>query len=297
MRESAANTTPGRLLKRSPRSAPAPSPDHRFIIELGRAYGGALIFSLPMLITMEMWWLGFYINHGRLALLLLLAIPLLVRLAHDTSLRERFEWRAATAGALTAYAVGFVTAAVILTLMAIIRNGMSADEVLGKIAIQSVPGSIGAALARQQLGGGEGRQERKTYKLQHLNLGGELFLRALGALFLSLSLASTEEMVLIAYKMTTWHSLALALASLAVIQAFVVAVIAQDKSSLPPGTPGWRAFLHSTVSGYAIVLLISAYVLWTFQRTDNTALSATLSAVVVVGFPASVGAGAARLIL
>jgi hypothetical protein len=30
-----------------------------FLVGLGRAFGGALIFSLPMLMTMEMWWLGF----------------------------------------------------------------------------------------------------------------------------------------------------------------------------------------------------------------------------------------------
>ena len=55
------------------------TPDtRRFGIDLARACAGPLIFSLPMLMTMEMWWLGFYMSRFRLALFLLLVIPLLV---------------------------------------------------------------------------------------------------------------------------------------------------------------------------------------------------------------------------
>ena len=43
-------------------------------------FGGALIFYLPILMTMEMWWLGFAIDKFRgLALLLLLSYPSLDR--------------------------------------------------------------------------------------------------------------------------------------------------------------------------------------------------------------------------
>jgi uncharacterized membrane protein len=37
--------------------------------------------------------------------------------------------------------------------------------------------------------------------------------------------------------------------------------------------------------------------LWTFGRTDGTALQEIISAVVVLGFPCAIGAAAARLIL
>ena len=33
------------------------------------AFGGALLFGLPLLMTMEMWWLGFYIDRLRLLIL------------------------------------------------------------------------------------------------------------------------------------------------------------------------------------------------------------------------------------
>ena len=39
-----------------------------FFINLARAYGGAVLFLFPILMTMEMWWLGAYLDGTRLAL-------------------------------------------------------------------------------------------------------------------------------------------------------------------------------------------------------------------------------------
>ncbi|MGH6912830.1 MAG: DUF2391 family protein, partial [Geminicoccales bacterium] len=55
---------------------------------LGRALGGALIFSLPMLMTMEMWWLGFYMDRWRLSIFTVVTVALLVGLAHYRGLRK-----------------------------------------------------------------------------------------------------------------------------------------------------------------------------------------------------------------
>jgi uncharacterized membrane protein len=78
-----------------------------FLIGLARAYAGAIIFSLPMLMTMEMWWLGFYIDPMRLALMLLLVIPLLIGLFHVAGFEDTFCWQDDSVDALVAYAVGF----------------------------------------------------------------------------------------------------------------------------------------------------------------------------------------------
>jgi hypothetical protein len=59
-----------------------------FAVDAARAFAGALIFALPMLMTMEMWWLGFYIDPLRLALLLVLMFPLLVRLSQYSGIRR-----------------------------------------------------------------------------------------------------------------------------------------------------------------------------------------------------------------
>jgi uncharacterized membrane protein len=55
-------------------------------------------------------------------------------------------------------------------------------------------------------------------------------------------------------------------------------------------------FTRFTLVGYTIALFISVYMLWTFGRTDDMPLSQVLQATMVLGFPAALGAGAARLI-
>ena len=60
-----------------------------YAIGLARAFGGANIFALPLLMTMEMWWLGFYLDPLRLALFLVVNFAVLVGLSRFGG----FEWR------------------------------------------------------------------------------------------------------------------------------------------------------------------------------------------------------------
>src|SRR3546814_2175933 len=50
----------------------------RFGVGIARAFAGALIFALPMLMTMELWHLGFYMDRYRPVLLMIVAFPMLV---------------------------------------------------------------------------------------------------------------------------------------------------------------------------------------------------------------------------
>ncbi|MCP9496062.1 MAG: TIGR02587 family membrane protein [Pyrinomonadaceae bacterium MAG19_C2-C3] len=276
---------------------PARDADKRFAIDLARAFGGAVIFSFPMLMTMELWWLGFYMNPYRLALLMFLAVPLLVGLSFYGGFEETMSVKDDLLDTFVAYAVGFAAAALMLLLFALIEPGMSLDEVIGKVAVQAVAGSIGAMFAQNLLGSGAGESENERRK-RGVRYGGQLFLMAVGAVFLSMSLASTEEMVLIAYKMTEWHVVALSLVTMLMMHAFVYSVEFQgEEQSIPPDSPVWSVFLRFTVVGYAIALVISLYVLWTFGRTEGMAVEEIIKAVIVLGFPAALGASTSRLIL
>lgn len=278
---------------RASEAAEAGDANREFLKGLGRAFGGALIFSLPMLMTMEMWWLGFYVDRLRLALLVLLSIPLLTGLAYYSGFKEDLNLKEMVVDAFVAYAVGFATGAAVLGLLAIIGVGMSLDEVVGKIALQAVPGSIGAMFASSQLGSGAQAKQRKD----STGYFGELFLMVAGALFLAFNVAPTEEMVLIAYKMSYWHTLALIVVSLLVMHAFVYVVEFRGQEAVPEGTAQWSIFLRFTVVGYALSLLSSLYVLWTFGRTEEVALAQVVMTTLVLGFPAAVGAASARLVL
>ena len=59
----------------------------------------------------------------------------------------------------------------------------------------------------------------------------------------------------------------------------------------------YKRLIRFTLPGYLIALLIALFSLWIFERLGGAALTPTLFGVIVLAFPAAVGAAAARLIL
>lgn len=118
---------------------------------------------------------------------------------------------------------------------------------------------------------------------------------AVGALYLCSSLASTEEMMLIAHKMSTWQIAGLMIFSLVMMQLFDEYAVEEDLGSTG-GTATWSLSIGMTLVGYVIAVAISTYILWTFGRTEGLASRQLLKEAIVLGFPAALGAGAARLL-
>ena len=272
--------------------------DRQFFIGLARAFAGALIFAMPMLMTMELWQIGFYTDDGKLALLLFLSFPLLVGLSRYSGFKPTYTLRDDVADALVAICIGAAMSTTVLYLFEVIGPNVSLRETLGKIALQTVPAAIGATLAREQLTGGRpddaqpgDRGEREP------GFGGELFLMAVGALFLGLNVAPTEEPVLLSYMMGPWHEIGLVLASLVLMHGFVYAVEFPGQHRPLEGATFAGVVVRYTVTGYVLVLLICWYLLWTFDRTAGLSTREIVSACIVLAFPSSIGAAAARLIL
>jgi putative integral membrane protein (TIGR02587 family) len=275
-----------------------------FGLGFARAVGGGVIFALPLLMTMEMWSLGYSMHPMRLALLLVVNVPLLVGLSHFSGFEETFDWLDDTVDAFVAYAVGFVVSALMLALFGVLTTDATPFEVVSVVAIQAVPTSIGALLAESLFGGEhmveqgtEGRRDGAPLERRPATYRSQLFIMAAGALFLALNLAPTEEMPMIAYMMRDWQVLVLVALSLLAMHAFVYAVKFRGQEEVPEGASASSVFLRFTVVGYAIALLISAYILWTFGRFDDLSGFELVTTTVVLGFPAALGAAAARLIL
>jgi len=260
---------------------------------LARAFAGALIFSLPLLMTMEMWWLGFVMEPGRLALLLALFFPFLVALSWHCGFEPTFSWRDDIVDALVALAVGFACAVVVLALLGILERELVLHDFVGKLCVQAIPASIGALLAQTMLGQRKPEQVERGGSSAYAS---EIFIMAVGALFLAFNMAPTEEMLHIAVRISAWHALALILASLALMHAFVYSLAFRGQHD-PRGASATSLFLRFTVVGYIVALLLSAYLLWSFGRLEGLSLLNALKASVVLGLPASLGAAAARLIL
>ena len=265
-----------------------------FATGLARAFAGAVVFGLPLLMTMEIWWLGFTMDPLRLALFQVLFFPFLVLLSWHAGFEPTFSWRDDVVDALVAYAVGIIASALVLAVLGLLDRGRSAREMAGMVALQAVPASIGALLAQSQFG-----DQQAADRPEHGGEGyaSDLFVMAVGAIFLAFNVAPTEEMLVIAQRMTEWHAIVLVLVSVAGIHAFVYGVSFRGEGSRTGNAPRHHLFFRYSVVGYVLACALSAFVLWCFGRLDGMGLLAGLKAVLVLGFPASIGAAAARLIL
>lgn len=265
--------------------------DKKLRAGLGRALGGALIFSLPMLMTMEMWDLGIAMERWKALILLGASFPMLMFLSHYSGFEPTWDWREDLRDVAIAYGAGLVTGVTVMSLVGIIQFGMDASELVGKISLQAIPGALGALLGRSQFG-----QDAKAGERDE-TFGGEIGVMCVGAVFLALNVAPTEEMVLISYKMSDLHTVILMPVTLLVMHAFVYATEFAGGSTLSPDTPWWSAFLRFTVVGYALSLCVAGYLLWSFGHFDGLGLAQAAQVTTVLGLPAAIGAAAARLIL
>ncbi|MFN3524646.1 MAG: TIGR02587 family membrane protein [Paracoccus sp. (in: a-proteobacteria)] len=274
-------------------AAPRQATDNRRALsDFGRAAAGALIFSLPMLMTMELWYIGLYIERWKLLLFLCSACPFLVVLARQMGFEETRSWTDAVWDSLIAVGVALLTCFAILYMLGIMTSGMGLDNVTGAVTVQLVPASIGALLARSQLGASRACEDDAPESYPR-----ELLLMAIGALFLALNVAPTEEMMLISYKITFLHALVVVIVSLLIMHAFVFSLGFAGGSEVTEDLTTPRAFLFFTLPGYLISILLSLYLLWIFGSLEGLAVGAISKLAVVLAFPASIGAAAARLIL
>ncbi|WP_224767568.1 TIGR02587 family membrane protein [Paracoccus yeei] len=269
----------------------APS-NREYAVDLMRAFGGAVIFAFPLLMTMEMWWLGFYIDPLRLLVFLTLNLVILFGLSCFAGFRKTFRLKEDALDAFAAYGVGTICSAALLALFGIITWDMPLSEIVGKIAVQAVPASVGAMAARSQLGDNEEEEEKAAD-----GYAGQLFLMLAGALFLAFNVAPTEEMILISFLMTPWHGLALVVVSILALHAFVYSLDFSGQEELPGDGGFWRTFFGYSISGYGIALLVSVYVLWTFGRLDGVGMGQAAMMTAVLGFPSALGAALARLVV
>ena len=115
---------------------------------LGRAIGGSIIFSLPMMMTMEMWWIGFYISPMRLACLILFSLPLFYRISTMIGFRRSKTFWDNAIDVLVSYAVAFLTTGIVLSALGVIQWNMDTGSAYSILLLQAVPGSLGALLAR-----------------------------------------------------------------------------------------------------------------------------------------------------
>lgn len=264
--------------------------------DLVRAVSGGLLFGIPLLYTMEVWWVGTYTEPSRvLAVLLLTFVPVWFlnrtsgfRTGKDVSLGD------AAMDSIETVAIGIVSAALLLFMFKEISFSTPVAEAVGKISFEAMPFGIGIALAQHFLRGR--RADRSKRKDQLHATVADIGATTVGAIFVAFNIAPTDEVPMIANALGPYSLLVVMLVSLAVsfCIVFVAGFSNQEDRRNQQGI--FQHPVSETVACYLVALIGSFVMLWYFQRLDASApWQETLSHIIVLGLPASVGGAAGRL--
>ena len=117
-----------------------------------RAVSGAYIFGIPLLFTMEMWWIGEFADRWKLIAFLAVAVAANLGLNYVAGFKRESTFRAAVTETVDTVAVGIVAATAMLLVLNRIRPSDPLDSIVGMVLIQAVPLRIGASVANEVFG-------------------------------------------------------------------------------------------------------------------------------------------------
>ncbi len=262
------------------------------------AFSGAYIFGIPLLCTMEMWWIGQYADLWKLLIFLGLAFVANLGLTYAAGFKRRSTFGTTVNQAVDAVAVGIVAATIMLLLLNQIRLSEPLDSIVGKNVVQTVPLSIGASVANQIFGT---RGEKSRQGESHGEPMGpwhsffsDVGATIIGGIFIGFSIAPTDEVPMIAVALDYRHLVAVIGFSL-VVSYMIVFASGFDQAS-PQGL-FQRPFTETTLA-YIVSLAVSFVALYLFDQIEmGDPLLSMLEETLVLGVPATVGGAASRLVI
>lgn len=265
--------------------------------EYGRGIAGGLIFSLPLLFTMEMWWAGFISHPSRLLFGLLGTFLLLLGYNRFAGLRSDSSFWEVVIDSVEELGLGLVISASMLFLLGRIHSEMPFDAIMGQIVVEALTVAIGVSVGTAQLGTGDDGDSGMDNDDD--SFIGQTVLAFCGAVLFAANVAPTEEIVVLAVENEPLRLLALVLLSLT-LSALILnfsAFHGTDRFTTPAPQRTWFSVLYTTVVSYAIALSAAAAVLWFFGRFDDNSAPINLAQCIVLGLPAALGASAGRLLV
>jgi putative integral membrane protein (TIGR02587 family) len=273
----------------------------RSLADYRRGVAGGLLFSLPLLYTMEVWWAGFLAGPLRLLALLAVTFVLLIGYNHFAGLRRDISFAATVGEAFEELGIGLVLSALVLWLTGRIDAGMGVAEVVGKTVVESAVVAIGVSVGKAQLGSGGGRRHHADQGRQRTapepGFAGQLVIAACGAVLIAGNVAPTEEIVVIAAETAAGKIFGLLVLSLLVTAAVLYHADFRGAEQQVPRPAGPADMVGGTLVMYGVGLAVAAAQLWFFGRFEGVSPAVGVAQIVVLAFPAALGASAGRLLL
>ncbi len=295
-------------------------PEQRPLLDSAKVYArgiaGGLLFSIPLLYTMEAWWTGLMVDPLRLLIYVLAGFLLLLGYNYYAGIHDDTTFLEEVMDAVEELGLGLIVAALVLWLIDRITPEMNFNEAVGQVVVESVIIAIGISVGKRQLGGGsddgkqsqgqkdqrkgdqgQGKQDQGQQGQQHQpSITGQFVIALCGAVLVSANVAPTEEIVVIAAAIPPWKAPILALLSIAVGTGILYySNFAGGQAVRSPDS--WVDVCLGAAAMYASALIASAFFLWFFGRFDEASLAMALAETVVLGVAGALGASAGRLLL
>lgn len=279
--------------------------------DIVRGASGGFLFGIPLLYTMEVWWIGSEITPSVMLAILAstFVVVFLLNLAEGFRKHQSSQFMDNMIDTVQCLAIGIVCTTFVLILLREIRLGTPINEVLGKIILESVPFSLGAALAASFLSGdrwtspssgNSNQQDHHSKKANQVELNPTLIdigATLLGATIIAFNIAPTDEIPMLNASASPSWLIAIIAVSLLISYAIVFqsGFTRQKRRCQQQGI--FQRPLSETVASYLVSLFAAATMLLFFNRlTFDDPWSMWLSYTILLGLPASVGGAAGRIL-
>lgn len=259
----------------------------------GRGIVGGLVLGLPLLYTMETWWIGWTLPAYALAIYAAVGLLAVSAVVHFVGFNPEHDGPSGARELAQDFAElvlqSILATLVILALFGLVGRGHSLGETVRLALVEIVPVGFGAAVANRMLK--EGEEEHEA------TFGRELAIFTLGALFFAFPVAPTEEVEMMASQ-AGWDRLAL-LVPVSVLVAYLALYELQFRGGRGRGRAIAQRHLRigETCAGYVIALIVSGLLLLAYGHFASATFPEATQQVVVLSFLASLGGATARVII
>jgi len=267
--------------------------------EYGRGVAGGLIFSLPLLYTMEMWFAGITSHPWSLVLYAIVTFVLLLGYNRYAGMRHDSGWSEVAIDSVEEMGIGLVLSALALLVLGRITMDMPANEMIGPIVVEAMSVAIGVSVGTAQLGSSnereEGMGERGTSE-DESRLGGQMVIAFCGAVLFAANVGPTDEISVLAGEMSRWKLIALAVITIATATVIVThsGFRGSDRNPLVRGR--WSILFVGLIT-YAVAICASAMILLFFGRFEGASAGMIVAQIIVLSVASALGASAGRLLL
>lgn len=284
---------------------PRNKPLKESIEEYARGIIGGLLFSFPLLYTMEVWEAAYAVQPFNLMILIVATFLLLLGYNRYAGMHPSTTWKNVVIDSVEELGIGLLMSFLILLMLNRIQIGDSSlDEIMGKVIMEAMFVSIGVSIGTAQLGSKEkdkednsDSSEEETNGLKNPTSRSAMVVLALcGSIVVGGSVAPTEEVFIIALEAKPFHILWMATASL--LMSTVVIYFSNFKGTEKRDKkPTIYEIVFDTCLIYLTALMASAFILWYFGDFANQSTWNIISQTIVLGVIASLGASAGRLLI